>query len=419
MKKVNAANGCKIMTMPVAIEIKKRDARKLFLAQQGLLKRNEFGRGKNATLAAVQRLSYVQIDTISVVSRAHEQILKTRVENFTPPMLQKLQHSRHLFEYWSHAAAYLPFEHYRYYLPVMAGFKASRQWDKKLATEVVARIAGEGPLQSRHFEDTRNNKRNGWWQWKPAKQVLEHLFLSGELMITRRDGFQKVFDLKENVIPAHIDVSTPTTDEWSDFIVLTMVHALGVATEYDLGYARSTIRRLARIDLKQPIRTTISHLLEAGTLVSLDVAGARYYSTPKLLDHLPLRFGRKEIRVLSPFDNLIINRKRTEQLFDFDYQLECYVPAHKRKFGYFTQSLLYGDKFIGRMDAKAKRNDEVLVIKNLILEPAVKVTDALIAALGRSITDFATANRCLTVSIERVRPKAILTDLRNTISRRE
>jgi uncharacterized protein YcaQ len=403
--------------MPETIEITKTDARKLFLAQQGLLKRNTFGRGRNATLKAVERLSYVQIDTISVVSRAHEQILKTRIENFTGPMLQKLQTSRHLFEYWGHAAAYLPFEHYRYYLPVMAGFKASRNRDKKLAKEVVRRIAGEGPLQSRDFEDTRNNKQNGWWEWKPAKQVLEHLFLSGELMITRRDGFQKVYDLRENVIPAHIDVSTPTKGDWSDFIVLTMVQALGVATEADLGYARPTIRRLAKIDLKQSMKTAIDQLLESGNLVSLDVDGTPYYSTPGLLEQLPLRIGKKEIRILSPFDNLIINRKRCEQLFKFDYQLECYVPAHKRKYGYFTQSLLYGDKFIGRMDAKAKRDDEVLIIKNLVLEPAVKVTDTLITELGRSILDFATANGCTRVTIDRVEPKAVLPDLQLLIDR--
>ena len=131
------------------MDISQRDARKLFLKQQGLLRRSEFGRGKKAALAAVKRLSYLQIDTISVVNRAHEHVLASRVENFTPRMLDKLQDERRLFEYWSHAAAYLPFEHYRYSLPMMKGFATSREFDHKLNTAILERIHSEGSLSSK------------------------------------------------------------------------------------------------------------------------------------------------------------------------------------------------------------------------------------------------------------------------------
>ena len=136
------------------MELTVRDARKVFLKQQGLLRDNEFGRGKNALRKAIQRLGYLQIDTISVVNLAHEHIPSTRIENFDPVHLDRLTRERDIFEYWSHAAAFMPFEHYRYALPVMQGWKDSRECDHKLAKKILKRISDEGALQSRDFEDT-------------------------------------------------------------------------------------------------------------------------------------------------------------------------------------------------------------------------------------------------------------------------
>ena len=321
------------------MELSQRDARKLFLKQQGLLRDNEFGRGKNATNNAIQRLSYVQIDTISVINRAHQHVLYNRVGNYNPTHLEMLVQERKVFEYWSHAAAFLPFRDFRYSLPVMKGFRETRPRDDKLASEVMARIRAEGPLQSRDFEDTSGRKRGGWWDRKPAKQVLEHMFFSGELMVTRREGFQKVFDLTENVVPSTIDVSEPTIEEWTRFIVLGMVKALGIATEFDIGYAKTIIRTLSKIAIKDPLKLAITELVAEGQLMEVNVQDRTYYTTEQLLGLLPVRTTRQSVRLLSPFDNLVINRKRTLELFDFDYLLECYVPAAKRQYGYFSLPL--------------------------------------------------------------------------------
>ena len=385
-----------------------RDARKLFLHQQGLMKKNQFGTDKKAVLTCIQNLSYLQIDTISVVRRAHEHILATRVGNFDARMLTDLHKHCQIFEYWGHAAAYLPFEHYRFYLPVMHGWASTHKTDKRLAAHILKRIKTEGPLQSKDFKDSRKNKQGGWWEWKPAKHVLEHLFLTGELMVTHREGFQKVYDLRDRVLPSDTDTRMPSREEWAQFIVQTMVQALGIATEQDLGYARGSIRQLSGVQLKEDIRTAIEQLTEAGELVPVSLDGGMYnkrraseglhdkvrssiglddkglhdkapyyktlyyttpyYTTPRLLSLLPIKLGKRNVRILSPFDNLVINRQRTKALFDFDYQLECYLPAEKRKYGYFSLPVLWGDLLVGRLDAKADRKAKVLIVKHLVLE---------------------------------------------------
>ena len=170
------------------------------MEQQGLLRNAHFGRGKNATLRTIEHLGYVQIDTISVVQRAHHHVLMTRVPNYQPRFLERLQTEGKVFEYWYHAAAYLPMRDYRFALPRMRAMKSRlkeggagwvRSRDSQLMTEILDRIRSDGRLRSRDFEDTRDSNA-GWWDWKPAKRALEQLFIQGDLMITGRDGFQKL-----------------------------------------------------------------------------------------------------------------------------------------------------------------------------------------------------------------------------------
>ncbi len=389
------------------MEISRRDARKLFLARQGLLQQNTFGRGADAVAKAISQLGYLQIDTISVVNRAHEHILQTRIPGAGSQHLNQLMQGRELFEYWSHAAAYLPMAHFRFSQPVMQGWRASRAYDRKLAQRVLDRIRTEGPLQSRDFEAPPGHRSGGWWDWKPTKKALEYLYLSGELMVSHREGFQKVYDLKENILPDHVDTREPDHDEWCEHLVLSMLGALGVGSEYDVGYAKSTIKRLSRVALGKPIRAALNRLVEAGDIVALNVEGIPCYTMQRCLDAFPLRISKHRVQVLSPFDNLVINRRRTRTLFDFDYQLECYVPEPRRKYGYFALPLLWGDELIGRMDAKADRQRSQLIIRNLVLEPGTKIDDALVAALNRGLTSFTDVNQCNGLQIKRCSPREL------------
>ena len=387
------------------MELSKRDARKIFLKQQGLLHDEPFGRGTNAVLGAIRRLSYLQIDTISVVSRAHHHILQSRVRNFETGMLDRLMLERSVYEYWSHAAAYMPFDNFRYSLPVMHRRRASRSVDQKLATSILARIRHDGPLRSKDFEAPHGYKSGGWWEWKPAKQVLEHLFLTGELMVSHRKGFQKVFDLPDNIIPTHVDTSMPDLREWSTFIVRSMIEALGVATEHDLGYAKGTIRRLAKIAMGEPIKEAIAMLCKEGELIEIRVDERSYYCRPATLKLLPLRASKQTVKLLSPFDNLVINRRRTLELFDFDYQIECYLPPEKRQYGYFSLPILYGSALIGRLDAKANRKTAELEIRSLLLD--IQPDEQLINALKRGLKDFASQLDCRKTKIDRTEPQRL------------
>ncbi len=394
------------------MELSKKEARRLLLHRQGLLRKDHFGRGKQAVRKCIEHLSWVQIDTISVVERAHHHVLRSRVSSYDPKMLHLLQvHDRRLFEYWSHAAAYLPIQDYRFYLPVMHGSAAKRAPDRKIAPAIMQRIESEGPLQARDFEGPANKKSSGWWDWKPAKMALEHLYLSGELMVTHREGFQKVYDLRERVLPDHLDTSMPSDDNWAKFIVNRMIGAHGLASEHDIGYARTSIRALTNRNIKKLLSRALENLLEDGQVCRLEVEGTTYFAHPGTSSELPLRLGRRRIHILSPFDNVTINRRRMLELFDFDYQLECYVPGPKRRYGYFCLPLLYGDALIGRLDAKAQRTVGNLEIRNLVLEEKAKVDDKLLSALKQGLLRFADNNQCHSISVLKTRPENLKRNL--------
>ena len=232
-------------------------------------------------------------------------------------------------------------------------------------------------------------------------------------MVTHRDGFQKIYDLRERVLPDHVDTSMPTDIEWCEFIVDRMVGAMCLATEHDIGYARTARRQIANKNVNEKVKVATKNLLESGYLVKLEVEGNTYYTHQESLTNLPLKLGKRQLRILSPFDNLIINRRRALELFGFDYQLECYVPAAKRKYGYFSLPLLYGDELIGRMDAKAERKTANLEVRNLVLEDKIKMDDGMLIALKDGLSRFAQDNKCNSISVNRTHPeklKAVLVE---------
>jgi uncharacterized protein YcaQ len=365
--------------------------RRIALNQQGLLKADFFGQGKQATLRAIKQIGYVQIDTISVVERAHHHVLWSRVSNYKPQYLTELVAERQLFEYWSHAAAWLPMQDYRFCLPRMKQANGDRNWfddcDKKLIQHVLRRVQMEGALLARDFDDARKGKKE-WWNWKPAKRALEQLFMQGELMVTRRDGFQKVYDLPERVIPVWVDTTEPTLEEYADYLIDNTIRSHGFATAKSMVYLRK-----GKL-LKNAVNFRLQAKLEDGQVLKLELDSDNVmYVLPELLDK-PSPRSNKTVRILSPFDNAIIQRQRGQDVFQFNYLIECYVPAPKRQFGYFCLPILYGDSFVARADCKAHRKQGVFEIKSIHYEPDFIPNDDFTQAFLIAIGSFSKFNGC-------------------------
>ena len=364
--------------------------RRIALNQQGLLKPDSFGKGKKATLSVIEQLGYVQIDTISVVKRAHHHVLWSRVSNYQPSFLDQLMKERQLFEYWFHAAAWLPMRDYRFSLFRMTAGNIDRDWfkipDKKLTRFILDRIGNEGPLRARDFEDTRKGKKD-WWDWKPAKQALEQLFNQGELMVSHREGFNKVYDLRERVLPDWVDTREPTLSEYAEHLIDTTIRAHGFATQKSMCYLRKGK------ELKDAIAEQLNTRIDAGQLSILSLGENNVvYCDAELLDARARR-SSSAVRILSPFDNLVIQRERGRDIFNFDYQIECYVPEAKRQFGYFCLPILYRDALVGRIDCKAHRKDKRLEIKSIHTEQPVD--DEFHDSFSKTVELFAGFNGCV------------------------
>ena len=286
-------------------------------------------------------------------------------------MLDELMKKKKIFEYWSHAAAFLPMKDYRFSLRRKENYaERYKEWakkNKKIIDFAKERITNEGPLQSKDFEHPPRVK-SGWWDWKPAKEALEYLFHIGEFMVSERKNFQKVYDLTERVLSSKIDATVPTHEEHCEHLIMTSINANGFASQKEMFYLR-------RGDSKIPL-SVINKLAEEKKIIPVKVSGIQdetYYTTKENLRQLKDTGFEKDVHILSPFDNLVIQRKRLKTLFDFDYVIECYVPAPKRKFGYYVLPILYGDKLIGRLDAKADRANNLFGILNIWFEDKAKI----------------------------------------------
>ena len=387
-------------------------ARKLVLLSQWPPASKPAGRALCATLAAVRHLGYVQIDTISVVERAHHHTLWNRARRYRPEHLAQLLEERRIFEYWSHAAAYLPMEDYRFSLPRMRAFAdGGRHWytpDRKLMKTVLARITAEGPLRARDFEAERRGKVD-MWDWKPAKQALERLFMEGRLMTVRRDGFHKVYDLAERVLPPGLNTAMPNQSACGRFLITRFLNANGLGRAAEIAYLRGGLRPVVERCMEQMARR--------GEIVPLKVKERLYHALPASLELLDRPLPRKRLKILSPFDNLLIQRERMRHLFRFDYQIECYVPAAKRKHGYFSLPLLWNGNLVARMDCKAERRARTLVIRNFTGEPSQAQQEPLAAALAAELPHFAAFNGCERVEVGELRDKFVQRLLKAALAR--
>jgi uncharacterized protein YcaQ len=394
-------------SVQVSLEI----ARRMALHAQLFGERPAFPDGKEGIAQTIERLGYVQIDTISVVQRAHQHTLWTRRPDYDPKMLHELQAvDRRVFEYWGHAASYLPMADYRFYIPRMRSFRAPvKSWEKyfiekheHLTGPVLKRIQQEGPLSSKDFKPPPGMKRGEWWDWKPAKGALEVLFWRGELMVKERRSFQRVYDLTERVLPSDVDTRSPEDNELGRFLVHRALAAYGVAQEKEI---REHIHGAGR----KVINQSIADMVDANEVIPVkigEVDGADYYALPKMLEQ-SADLGRLDSRVwfLSPFDNLVIQRERIKHLFAFEYTLECYLQPAKRKYGYFSLPILWCEQFVGRLDPKADRKKKVLIIRNLVFEPEFIFKDEFLAEFLESLKNLMLFNQCESVELENVIPK--------------
>ncbi len=368
-------------------------ARKLVLHSQQLPPASAKGSALSATLAAIQHLSYIQIDTISVVQRAHHHTLWNRNPRYKLEHLDQLLEQKEVFEYWSHAAAYLPMQDYRHSLIRKNAIAAGEQnhWykrDEKMMRYVIDRITAEGPLMAKDFE--YSGKKIADWGSKPAKQALEYLFMQGDLMIPKRNNFHKVYDLTERVLTADINVQAPTPEEHIDFLIKRYLNANGIAKINECFHLIKQNKPL--------IQSRVDCLLENKDLkrVIVKVAGnnTEYLMLPESYSLLKKPLSKRTLKILSPFDNLLIQRKRMTDLFNFNYQIECYVPQQKRQYGYFVLPLLWSGRFAGRLDCKADRKTGVLNVHNVFVEPWVKDKETFTSALETELSSFMTFNNC-------------------------
>ncbi|MHA4809097.1 winged helix-turn-helix domain-containing protein [Flavitalea flava] len=387
-------------------------ARKIILHAAGLSKRGQFGKGKEAVYKLIDHLGFVQVDTNYVVERAHHHAIATRVPDYKLEWLDELQADGRIFEFFTYASGYIPMSDFRFSLPVKASFLSKResltQAEINLMNKVLDRISREGPLMAKDFENDRVAVSSGWWDWRPSKIALERLHLDGRLMTMRRKDFQKTYDLPKNIIPGDIDTTNPDAGEYAKQVIRRSLKTLGIANVKDIAYPARYV--------KNSVKAELERLVNDGEVCSVEIEGLK---TSNL--YMLSSYKRKKIElsddafILSPFDVLNVYRHRLSDFFKFDYQVECFVPRPKRKYGYFSLPVLIGDKFVARMDAKADRKQKVLIIHNLHFEP-LKLTRPMVVKIIDAIKAFAKFNHCEAVTIKKTNDKAVFKAIREELS---
>ncbi len=384
--------------------LKKSHARQIILHAAALHRPAPFGKGSEAVYKLIEHLGYIQVDTNYTIERAHHHAIFSRVPDYKPEWLAELQADGRIFEFFTADSGYQPMNEFRYSLPVKKAFAAKHkpltQADLNTMQKVLDRIGREGPLMVKDFENDRLEASSGWWDWRPTKMALERLYFAGNLMVTRTPDFQRIYDLPANLIPGDIDTTEPTPAEFARHTILRVLRSLGIAQLKEMNWR-------ARFVKDHTIRDEIGKLVTEGEICEVAIEGLKgpFYMLPA--------YRKKKIGlsgaafILSPFDNLNVFRHRLRDYFDFDYQIECFVPEPKRKYGYFSLPVLIGDRFIGRMDSKADRKEKKLLIHNLHFE-SVKLSKAELVKFTDALRSFATFNGCTEIVFKKSNKKDYL-----------
>jgi uncharacterized protein YcaQ len=343
----------------------KAAARRIWLAAQRLDTRNAFGQGPQAVAGAVEHLGYVQIDTINVIERCHHHILWSRIPEYRRSDLRQAQSvDKSVFEYWTHALSYVPARDLRFFIPAMNRHRREgHKWLSSVTSadlrKVLKLIRRDGSLTIRDIEDdVLVNKEHLWASRKPSKRALQLAFYTGVLTISERNGMLKTYELMSRHFGWDKPPKAAPPREVTAYLLARALRAQGVVSVDSICH------------LDAPSKAAVRRLIEAevrrGELVPVAVEGAgkqEHWAQPAMLE-MAGREAQQMVHILSPFDPLIIQRKRTHLFFDYEHRFEAYVPKHKRRFGYFALPVLVGDAIVAALDLKTDRKQRKLLVQS-------------------------------------------------------
>jgi uncharacterized protein len=369
--------------MQTPMHLSNTEARRLLLHVNGL----SFAVHRKLTtqrlLELIEHMGFVQVDSINTVARAHHMILFTRNATYLQGQLAHLiEIERSLFENWTHDAAIIPMKFYRYWKPRFdreqerlrtAWRQRRREGFEAEIEQMLSLIRTNGPVMARDLGTEQKKAAQGWWDWHPSKTALEYLWRCGDLAITRRERFQKVYDLAERVIPATAHDGQLSKEVVVDWACRSALDRLGFATSREIGGFWGVV---SSAEAQSWCKHNLDHTVGQVTVEGADGTRSRPMfargDLSELMQDLPSL--PKGLRFLSPFDPLIRDRLRTRRIFNFDYRIEVFVPAPQRRYGYYVFPMLQEDRFIGRIDMKHRRLEGQLLITGLWLEPGQQLT---------------------------------------------
>jgi uncharacterized protein YcaQ len=370
-----------------AIRITGADARRLCLRAQRLDEAEPFGAGSAAVAAAIGHLGYVQIDTINVIERCHHHILWSRIPKYRSTALGTVQSGeRSAFEYWSHALAYIPTHDFRFFAAAMETRRlrphpSYAKIDSDAYAALLTRIRGDGPLTLRDIDDPLlEEKQHPWASRKPSKRLLDYGFWVGDLTISARTGMLKTYELSDRHFGWDQRPEAATPDEFAGYLLDRAIRTQAVfsleSATYGDAPAKATVARLA------------ADRVARGALIPVEIEGlarAKYWAAPVALDELRSLDPARRVHILSPFDPLVIQRKRLSALFGYEHRFEAYVPAAQRLYGYFALPVLAGDRIVAAIDTKMDRKAGGLLIQkwSWIVPETKRLRSQVETALGR------------------------------------
>src|SRR5690348_3248430 len=342
--------------------ITQAEAKRIWLHAQRLTTPAPFGDGPQATRAAVEHLGYVQIDTINVIERCHHHILYTRIPAYRRADLRQAQSAdKSVFEYWTHALAYVPSRDFRFFMPDMKLHKREgHRWFANVKPgdmRKVMRLLKQGALTIRDIEDdVLRDKEHLWHSRKPSKRALELAFYCGAVTISERNGMLKTYELMSRHFGWDKPPRSASSGELTAYLLDRALRSQGVVS----------LDSICHLDAprKSAVRALIQRRVRRGELVPVALEGAskqEHWAAPDVL--AAPREPVALVHILSPFDPLIIQRKRTHLIFDYDHRFEAYVPKAKRKFGYFALPVLFGEEIVAALDLKTDRQNRALLIQ--------------------------------------------------------